>query len=122
MNTVHDKIYIRDLCARCIIGINDEERVNRQEVILNITLCADLSAACASDNIDDTTDYKTLKKELLSFVENSSYFLIEKLAEETARLCLVNPQIKRVTVSVDKPGALRFARSVAVEISRERGG
>jgi FolB domain-containing protein len=54
------------------------------------------------------------------FVESSSFFLVEKLATEVARLCLRDPKVERVDVRVEKPGALRFARTVAVEISRTR--
>jgi FolB domain-containing protein len=114
-----DRIHIRDLGTRCIIGVNDDERVNLQDVVINITLHADLRMACASDAIEDTIDYKNIKVSVLEEVEGSSYFLIERLAERIAELCLVDG-VERVDVSVDKPGALRFAESVAVEISRQR--
>ncbi len=115
-----DKIYIRDLLVRCIIGVNDEERHEKQDVIINITLYADLRKACRNDNIDDTVNYKTIKLNVLSMVEQSSFFLIEKLAGEIAIVCLKDPRIMKVKVSVDKPGALRFSRSAAVEILRSR--
>ncbi|MFP4502021.1 MAG: dihydroneopterin aldolase [Candidatus Hydrogenedentota bacterium] len=116
---VLDRIHIRDLHVRCIVGIYPHEREERQDVILNLTLYADLRKACQSDNIDDTVDYKRLKKQVLDTVQKSSFYLIERLAEEVARMALGAPGVQRVTVSVDKPGALRFARSVAVEITRE---
>ena len=117
-----DRIHIRDLQARCIIGIYPDERSNKQDVIINVTLHADLSRATESDNIDDTVDYKGLKKRILETVETSEFFLVEKLAGRLAALALDDPRVRRVDVSVDKPGALRFARSVAVEITREREG
>ncbi len=105
------------MAVRCIIGVNDHERHEKQDVIINITLHRDLREACATDDINDTVDYKTLKKALVAEIEESRYFLIERLAERVAEICLEYP-IERVDVSVDKPGALRFARSVAVEITR----
>ena len=119
-DSARDRIHIRDLNARCIIGINEDERVNEQDVYLNITMHADLSKPCASDAIEDTIDYKSIKKQVFEMVEASSYFLIERLADEVSRICLRDDRVVRVDVSVDKPGALRFARSVAVEISRSR--
>lgn len=116
--TILDRIHIRDLSARCIVGIYPEERENLQEVILNVTLHADLRAAGRSDQIEDTVNYKVIKKNLLAMVESSQFFLVEKMAEECARICLADPRVRRADVSVDKPGALRFARSVAVEITR----
>ncbi len=116
-----DKIHIRDLKVQCIIGTNPHERVEEQEVCINISMDCDYSAACLSDRIEDTVNYKTLKDELVVFVRESKCFLIEKLAEEIATRCLAREQVSKVVVSVDKPGALTGARSVAVEICRERG-
>jgi dihydroneopterin aldolase/D-erythro-7,8-dihydroneopterin triphosphate epimerase len=117
-----DRIHIRDLLVRCILGIYPDERREKQDVIVNITLYADLRKACLSDDIDDTVDYKTIKKNVLHLVQQSEYFLVERLAERIAELALETAAVQRVDVSVDKPGALRFARSVAVEISRLREG
>lgn len=115
-----DKIHIRDLRTNCIVGIFPHERENKQEVIINITLHADLAKPGQTDNIDDTINYKDLKKRVLALIEPSGYLLIERMAEEVARLCLEDPRVARCNVSIDKPGALRYARSVAVEIERAR--
>jgi FolB domain-containing protein len=117
-----DKIHIRDLQVRCVVGIYPEERTAKQDVILNVTLHADYQTACLSDRIEDTVDYKQVKKRIVAMAEASEFFLVERLAEEVASICLENPQVFRADVTVDKPGALRFARSVAVEISRTRPG
>ena len=115
-----DRILIRDLRARCVIGVFPEEREIRQEVVLNMALETDLRAAGASDALEDTVDYKSLKKRILTHVEGSSFRLIEALAESVARICLETPRVSGVEVTLDKPGALRYARSVAVDISRHR--
>jgi len=115
-----DKIHIRDLCVPCIIGINPHERTEKQDVLINITLVCDCSTACCSDRIEDTIDYKTLKDELVAFVSGSQFFLIEKMAQEIASHCLATAGVESVIVTVDKPGALTGARSVAVEIERSR--
>ena len=115
-----DRIRVRALAARCVIGVADWEREKRQEVEISLTLHADLGAACRTDDIADTVDYKRLKQRLLAFVEGSEFFLIERLAEGIAELCLAEPRVERVDVVVDKLGALRFARSVAVEITRTK--
>ncbi|MCK5863262.1 MAG: dihydroneopterin aldolase [Candidatus Hydrogenedentes bacterium] len=115
-----DKVHIRALRARCILGIFPEEREKAQEIELNITLHADLRAAGQSDNIDDTVDYKTVKIRVLELVEHSSFFLVERLAQAVADVCLDNPRVEMATIILDKPGALRFAQSVAVEITRNK--
>ena len=116
-----DKIHIKDLLLRCIIGVNDFERREKQDVVINITLYADLLKSSRSDRLEDTVDYKKITKEIISLVENSSFYLIEALAEAIAQICLKHPLVWKVTVSVEKPGALRFARSVGVEITRHKG-
>jgi D-erythro-7,8-dihydroneopterin triphosphate epimerase len=115
-----DKIFIRDLQIRCIVGLYPEERREKQDVIINIALWADYRAACESDRIEDTVDYKAVKKEILRVVESSEFFLVEALAQAIADVCLKADKVQQVRVTLDKPGALRFARSVAVEITRCR--
>jgi dihydroneopterin aldolase/D-erythro-7,8-dihydroneopterin triphosphate epimerase len=115
-----DRIYIRDLALRCIIGVYPEERKNRQDIIINVTMETDLRAAGRSDSLADTVDYKAVKLAILDFVEKSSFQLIESLAEGISAICLKDPHVQSATVTIDKPGALRFCRSVAVEVTRSR--
>jgi FolB domain-containing protein len=115
-----DTIYIRDLLARCVIGIGEDERREKQDIIINIILRADLSKACLTDRFEDTVDYRAVKKKVFAMVESSSFYLIEALAQRIAEICMEPAGVTSVTVQVDKPSALRFARSVGVEIRRER--
>jgi FolB domain-containing protein len=115
-----DEIQIKDLLLRAIIGINDEERRSRQDVLINVTLWADLRPAGASDNIADAVNYRTITKRIIQLVEGSQYYLVEKLAAEIATICLDDLRVERARVSLEKPGALRFARSVGVVIERDR--
>jgi FolB domain-containing protein len=117
-----DRIVIQDLWLRTIIGIKEEERRNRQDVLINLVLHADTQAAGASDDIDDAVNYRTLTKRIIALVEGSQFYLVEKMAAEIAAVCLRHPGVEAVTVRVEKPGALRFARSVGVEIHRTRSG
>lgn len=115
-----DRIHIRDLAVRCIIGVFPEERRERQDVVINITLECDCRPAARSDDLRDAVDYKKIKRSVLRMVEVSEFQLIETLAERIADICLANPRVEAARVTVDKPGALRFARSVAIEIERRR--
>ncbi len=116
-----DRILISDLAARCIIGVSPDERREKQDVLINLAIFADLRNACRSDRFEDTVDYRSIKKQIVALVEGSHYHLVEALAEAIAGVCLENPLVLQVRVRVDKPSALRFARSVGVEITRERG-
>ena len=115
-----DSIVIEDLLLRCIVGVNPDERTKEQDVNLQITLHADLRPSGRSDDLADTVDYKALKGDIRTAVEKSSYCLIETLAHEVARICLRDAKVQRVIVRLEKPGALRFARTVAVVVERTR--
>jgi len=112
-----DRIIIRDLLLRGIIGINDWEREQKQDILINLTLYTDVRAAGRSDSIDDCLNYRTLTKQIIAYVEGSAHYTVEALATAIARIC-IESGASRVLVRVEKPGALRFARSVGVEIER----
>lgn len=113
-----DRIIIKDLLLRGIIGINDWEREKRQDILINITLSGDLQAAGESDKIEDAINYRTLTKKIIKHVEGSARYTVEALAADIAKLCLSAEGVQRAQVRVEKPGALRFAKSVGVEIER----
>lgn len=113
-----DRIRLEGLSFYCIIGINEWERVAKQVIELDITLYADLSDAAESDDIADTVNYRTISRNVRDFVEGSSFGLVERLADGVANLCLEDEKVRRVDVSLRKPGALRLGRSVGLDITR----
>ncbi len=113
-----DKIIIKDLLVRGIIGVNDWERESPQDILINIEIDADVGKAGVSDNLEDTINYRTITKQVISHVESSTPFTVESLAERISAICLSEPMAQKVRVRVEKPGALRFAKSVGVEIER----
>ena len=115
-----DEILIKDLLLRTYIGINQEEREKRQDVLINITLYADTREAGHSDEIDDAVNYRTLTKHIIRMVETSRFYLVERLVAEIVALCLADARVDAARVRVEKPGALRFARSVGIEVVRTR--
>lgn len=116
-----DKILIRNLLVRGIIGINPDERIKKQDILINIVLHADIRKAGASDNIDDAVNYKTITKAVIEHVEESADYLVERLITDVARICLFTyDSVQKVEIRLEKPGALRFAESVGIEIERTR--
>jgi FolB domain-containing protein len=115
-----DRILIKDLLLRTIVGINEEERRDRQDVLINIELSADTKGAGTTDDIADAVNYRTITKRVIKLIEGSQFCLVERMAAEVAAICLEDPRVEAATVRVEKPGALRFARSVGVEIQRSR--
>lgn len=115
-----DQIFITDLLVRGIIGINPEERVNKQDIVINMVLDTDIRRAAATDDITYAANYKSITKRIIDHVENSSDLLVEKLVTDIARIIVTEFPISRARVRVEKPGALRFARNVGIEIVRTR--
>lgn len=115
-----DTLHVRDLLLRATIGVTQEERRDRQDVIINIDIDVDARPAGRSDNIDDTVNYRTVTKDVIALVESSEFLLVEKMAASVAAICLQDPRALAVRVTVEKPQALRFARTVGVTIERTR--
>lgn len=121
-----DIIHIRNLKVRCIVGTDPAERRRRRTLPVQIALQCDLSSAGKSDRLVDTIDYRRLSRRVVRELGGTRFLLIESVAEGIAALCLQEPGVCAVTVTVDKPGALAEASSVAVEVCRagrrRRGG
>ncbi|HID53388.1 MAG TPA: dihydroneopterin aldolase [Anaerolineae bacterium] len=116
-----DKIFIKNLRLRGIIGIHPEERVKEQAIVINVVMFADIRPAAVSDDIADAVDYETIARQITRYVENSKNHLVEKLATNIARLVLTEcEQVAKVRVRVEKSEALPAAQSVGVEIERTR--
>ena len=114
-----DKIFIHALKTETIVGIFDWERQVKQTVLIDIEFSADIRKAALSDSIDDTLNYKGVAKRVLAFVEESSFHLVETLAEHIAMLLLEEFGVAWVRIALSKPGAIRSSRDVGVMLERQ---
>jgi len=117
-----DTIFLRDLRVETIVGVWDWERKIRQTVSIDLEMATDIRRAAASDSLDDTLNYKLVAKRVQQFVAESSFQLVETLAEKIAEVVLNDFDVPWVEVCVNKPGAIRGARDVGVRIRREKDG
>lgn len=115
-----DKIFIEGLEARCIIGIFDWERKTLQKITVDLEFPAPIQKAAKSDRVEHTIDYKAISKHTLQFIEKSCFQLVETLSEELAQSLLENFPLKQIRIRLCKPGALRGAINVGVEITRKK--
>lgn len=113
-------IRIKNLRLRAIIGVHEWERRAKQEIIVNIAMDFDGSAAARTDDLSDAVDYAAIKHRLLEKVEQTEFFLLEKLVEYILDIVMEERRITSATVEVDKPHALRFAESVSITSTRQR--
>ena len=113
-----DIIFLGGLEIETIIGIYDWERKTKQTIALDIEMAFDIRQAANSDDIADTLDYKTVSKRVISFVETSHFFLVEKLIEEIAHIIQTEFNIPWVKITLSKKGAIRGASDVGIMIER----
>jgi len=113
-----DIIYLHDLKVECVIGIFDWERRTKQTIHIDVDMAWDIAKAAKSDQIEDTLDYKAVSKRLQQFVGESSFQLVETLAEQVAQVILQEFPTPWVRIRINKRGAVRGATDVGVIIER----
>ena len=113
-----DKIFLTELKVDTIIGIWEWERKIRQTVIIDLEMSADIAKAAATDSVEDTLNYKSVAKRIQTFVGDSSFQLVETLAERIAGIIREEFGVQWVKVRVNKPGAIRGSRDVGILIER----
>ncbi len=115
-----DWIHLRQVAVRCVLGVYPAERRKPRKIRMDISLACGLRGAMASDRLRDTLNYETVAADAAAIAKTGKFFLVETLAERVAAACLRHAPVRVVRVVVDKPGALRHVRSVAVEIERRK--
>lgn len=113
-----DIIFLRGLEVETTIGIYDWERKIKQVVVIDLEMGTDIRKAATSDSIEDTIDYKTVSKNIIAFVEDSEFLLVETLAEKIAEIVLAASGTNWLRLTVNKKGAIRGAVDVGVIIER----
>ncbi|MEN9757413.1 MAG: dihydroneopterin aldolase [Pseudomonadota bacterium] len=118
MKIAMDIIFLGQLEIETIIGIYDWERETKQKILLDIEMAFDIRKAAQTDDIAYTLNYKTVSKRIISFVENSHFFLVETLISEIATIILDEFHVPWVRITLNKKGAIRGASDVGIIIER----
>jgi D-erythro-7,8-dihydroneopterin triphosphate epimerase len=113
-------IRINDLKVRTLIGAHSWEKVNKQELILNITIEYDASKACNSDKLKDALNYDFVAAKAIKITERSHHTLLEKLTSKLLHGIMSDRRVLAAHVRVSKPQALAQANAVSFELSSER--
>ncbi|MET3931920.1 dihydroneopterin aldolase [Lysobacter sp. OAE881] len=113
-----DHVFIEGLEIEALIGIYDWERRVRQPLVFDIEMAFDNRIPAATDAIADTLNYKAVSNRIVEYVSQSSFELVETLAERVAQIVITEFGVQRVRLKLSKPGAVRGARAVGVMIER----
>lgn len=115
-----DKIILSAISVRAVIGTLAHERLAPQKLMIHAELYGDFRKAGKTDDFHDTFDYSAVEKSLIEHAENSSFQLLEALAESLAQTILEEQTLVReILLRIDKPGAPLRAQCVSIEIRRD---
>ena len=114
------RIRVKDLRLRTYIGIKEEEILNRQDVLINLTILYPAQQAVADNVIEQALNYRTITKAVIAHVEGNRFALLERLTQEILDLVMTHPAVRYAEVEVDKPHALRFPESVSITLAAHR--
>ncbi len=114
-------IRINDLKVRALIGAYSWERVNKQELVINIAIEYEADKACRSDKLKDALNYESVAAKAVKIAERSRHTLLEKLTSKLLDGIMADPRVMQAHVRIDKPHALPQARCVSFELSSIRG-
>lgn len=118
---MRDYVFIEELKVDCVIGFAAWERMVEQTVVIDLRLGVDVVHAAQKDRVDPGDfDTKALSRKLKQFVAETKFQLIETLAQRVADLILTEFPVAWLELRLSKPGALRGASNVGVQIFRER--
>ena len=114
------RIKVKDLRLRTFIGINEDEILNKQDVLINLTILYAAQEAVRDNDIGHALNYRTITKAIIAHVEGNRFALLERLTQELLDLVMANESVLYAEVEVDKPHALRFAESVSITLAASR--
>lgn len=113
-------VRIKDLLLRAYIGIKDEEINNQQDVLINVKLRYDATAAINNNEIESALNYRTITKQIIHHVDGNRFALLERLTHEVLMIVMDHDAVQWAHVEIDKPHALRYAESVSVTLEAHR--
>ena len=116
-----DTISIKELHVKTIIGVNDDEKEQPQDIFITVNMGVNVTKAIDSDDLLDTFDYDALSKQLTDFILSSRYELIESLAGACVRLIFeFSNLIQTIDLTVSKPNAIKNSKTTEFKIHRSR--
>ncbi|WP_313407598.1 dihydroneopterin triphosphate 2'-epimerase [Stutzerimonas kunmingensis] len=114
------RIRVKNLRLRTYIGIKEDEILNKQDVLINLTILYAADDAVRDNDIEQALNYRTITKAIIRHIEENRFALLERLTQEVLDLAMEPQAVRYAEVEIDKPHALRFAESVSITLARHR--
>ena len=113
-------VFVRDLTMLALIGIHDAEKIKPQRIVVSIDLSVQETDGPMPDDISHVVSYEIIVKKCEAIVAEGHVNLVETLAEKFAEICLKDKRVVAARVRIEKPDIIPNAKSVGVEIERQR--
>ncbi len=113
-----DIIFLHGIETNCVVGVWEWEKQITQKIIVDVEMASDIAKSAASDELEDTLNYKAVTEDVIEMLEASRFQLIETMAEEVAKLVMGKFSTSWVKVRINKGGAVKNVKNVGVQIER----
>lgn len=114
------KIIIKKAQFQCNVGITEQERSKKQEIIIDIDMFCNIKKSTQTDNIKDTIDYFKVHAGIKKIIENKQYNLLETIANKIADYILENYNIKKISILIQKPNAFKKVEYAGIRIEKNK--
>ncbi len=119
-SSIKRKVFIKDFSIECIIGIHEYEKIKKQKIKFNIILDIDQSTIPDEKNIKSIIDYEKVTNKLEKLAKSKKYNFLESLIEDSFNEVFEDKRIKSASIKIEKPEAIKNAKSVGVEVFKTR--
>ena len=119
-NTIKRTVLIKDFTINEIIGIHQNEKINKQAIIFNIVINVNQNIYPDEDDLSSIVDYEKITNKLKKLAKNKKYNFLESLAEDSFSEIFSDKRINSVKIKIEKPDAIANAQSVGVEVFKSR--
>ena len=113
-------VFIKDFIIEEIIGIHEHEKIKKQKIKFNIVLDINQNSIPDEKNIKSIVDYEKITNRLENLTKSKKYNFLESLAEDSFKEIFEDKRINSVTIKIEKPEAIKNAKSVGVEVFKTR--
>ena len=119
-NSVKRTVFINDFIIEEIIGIHKHEKIKKQKIKFNIVLDINQNSVPDENNIKSIVDYEKITNKLENLSKSKKYNFLESLAEDSFKEIFEDKRINSVTIKIQKPEAIKNAKSVGIEVFKTR--
>ena len=119
-NSIKRSVFIKDFIIQEIIGIHEHEKIKKQKIKFNIVLDINQNSLPDEKDIKSIVDYEKITNKLESLTKRKKYNFLESLAEDSFEEIFKDKRINSVTIKIEKPDAIKNAKSVGVEVFKAR--